>query len=183
MTYKFEMTLGQALTRSAYKYPEKIAIQDDRVRLTYAKFNSRVNRLAHALEGLGLLKGDHIATLSSNCVDLMEVYMAALKMGAIPCPLDMRGTQSDQTHELQLVHPKALIFHAEQSERASLLLQGLQEDIVAVSMGEDNANKYPNTTNLISQGDASEPALKISEEDIAFILFTGGTTGTPKGVI
>jgi acyl-CoA synthetase (AMP-forming)/AMP-acid ligase II len=106
----YQMTLGSALARTASKFPEKIALQDNRIKLTYRKFNQRVNRLANALLGLGLVKGDRIAILSSNCTGLMELFMGALKTGIIPCPLDVRGTLDDQIPHLKWTPSKNNTF-------------------------------------------------------------------------
>ena len=69
-----EGTLGQAFARSARKYPKKIVVKDDKSSLTYAALNGRVNKWANVLSGLGIQRGENIATLSNNCIPLMEVY-------------------------------------------------------------------------------------------------------------
>ncbi|MBP1714122.1 MAG: fadD4, partial [Deltaproteobacteria bacterium] len=89
------MTLGEAFARSARKYPEKIACMDDRQSLTYGALNRRVNRWVHALKGLRLEKGHHVATLANTCLPLMEVYLGNLKQGLVTVPLNSRGTLDD----------------------------------------------------------------------------------------
>ena len=78
-----EMTLGEAFARSARKFPEKVACIDDKGSLTYHQLNRRVNRWVHAIRGLGVVKGAHVATLSNNCISLMEVYLGHLKQGIV----------------------------------------------------------------------------------------------------
>jgi len=64
---------------------------DDEGASTYGQMNERVNRWAHALQGLDRIKGEHVATLSNNCIPLMEVYLGNLKHGIVTVPLDSRG--------------------------------------------------------------------------------------------
>jgi fatty-acyl-CoA synthase len=67
-----EMTLGYSVVRNARKYPNKTAIICEERKRTYRELNERSNRLARALTGLGLVKGDRIAILSLNSIELME---------------------------------------------------------------------------------------------------------------
>src|SRR4030067_2209748 len=85
-----EMVYGDARRRNARKFPDKTAVLCEGKRRTYREFNLRVNRLAGALRKLGLGPKDHVATLSLNAVELMEVYFANLKLGIPIVPLNVR---------------------------------------------------------------------------------------------
>src|SRR5260221_8304749 len=76
------MNIGSLLPRHARYRPDHPAIVFQNKRFTFREFNLRVNRLANALLGLGLSKGDKIATILPNCLELLEVYWAAAKIGA-----------------------------------------------------------------------------------------------------
>ena len=183
MDYAYEMTWGKALVRSRRQYPDKIAVQDDRGKLTYRQFNERVNRLANALRGMKLKKNDRLATLSGNCLELMEIYLAALKIGVIPCPLDVRGLLEDQVVEMALVKPVALAFHPDLAGRAAEIIEKTSNEIQLLVLGGSGGSALSSTEQLIGQGSSEEPVADIHGDDIAFILFTGGTTGRPKGVM
>lgn len=176
------MTLGAALTRSAAKHPAKKAVQDHRAELTYRRFNQRVNRLANALVGQRVKRGERIAALSSNCLELMELFFACLKVGVVPCPLDTRGVPAEQRRLLELAAPGAFAFHPDHSERAEELRRVLEPDALMLTLGDSPALGAVATEELIRQGSDAEPSGPVSEDDTAFILFTGGATGTPKGV-
>ncbi len=75
------MNLGQHLKLNAKKYPGTVALKDAHRSLTYPMVNNRVNRLAHALFGMGLSKGDKVAVLMENSIEIVEVYLARAKTG------------------------------------------------------------------------------------------------------
>jgi len=182
MPKQYEMTWGRALVRSAARYPDKKAVQDQRGHYTYARFNSRVNRLAHGLEGVGLNQGVRLAVLSNNCLELMELFFACLKIGAVPCPLDSRLTLDDQAALLRLAGPRAMAFRPDQSERAKELLTYMAPETFQLVLGQGGPDGLNTTADLINRSSEDEPERDIKGDDTAFILFTGGTTGTPKGV-
>jgi fatty-acyl-CoA synthase len=181
--YAYEMTWGRALVRSVRQYPDKIAVQDDRASLTYRQFNERVNRLANALKNMDLKKGDRLATLSGNCLELMEIYLASLKIGVIPCPLDIRGLLEDQLVQMEIVKPGMLVFHQDMADRVQELVKKKPDAIPTVVLGTAEGLPVSATAQLIGQGSSDEPVVTLHGDDVAFILFTGGTTGTPKGVM
>jgi acyl-CoA synthetase (AMP-forming)/AMP-acid ligase II len=87
------MNIGKLITRHALYRPEHTAVIFENHRLTYRQFNQRVNRLANALLGLGLKKGDKLATVLGNCLELLELYQAVAKTGVVIVPLSplLRG--------------------------------------------------------------------------------------------
>ena len=87
------MHIGGLLSRHARYRSNHTAVIVGDARLTYREFNARVNKVAHALLGLGLTKGDKIATVLPNCMELLEVYWAAAKIGLVVVPMStlLRG--------------------------------------------------------------------------------------------
>lgn len=178
-----EMTLGEAFARSARKFPDKIACMDDDGAISYGQMNSRVNRWAHALQGLGLSKGRHVATLANNCIPLMEVYLGNLKQGVVTAPLDSRGTLEDVCFEAESTDCEALVFHRDFVGRAEEIRQRLPQLKAFVCVGGKAPAFALDYEALLQKASADEPEAKLTEEDEAFLLFTGGTTGRPKGAI
>ncbi len=81
------MNIGNLLSRNARYHPDKLALIFENQRYTFRQFNQNVNQLANALEDMGIRKGDKIATLLPNCVELLEIYWAVAKIGAVVVPL------------------------------------------------------------------------------------------------
>src|ERR1700704_5345220 len=81
------MNIGSLPARHARYRPEHTAIVFKEHRLSFSEFNRRVNRLANALLSLEVSKGDKIATILPNCLELLETYWAVAKIGAVLVPL------------------------------------------------------------------------------------------------
>ncbi|MBI5968110.1 MAG: long-chain-fatty-acid--CoA ligase [Deltaproteobacteria bacterium] len=178
-----EMTLGYSVVRNARKYPNKTAILCEEDRRTYRQLNERSNRLARALMSLGLGQGDRIATLSLNSVALMEAYIAHLKIGAITVPLNAWGTDEEIRHQADFTGCAFFVFHQDflaRVERIRPLLAQVKEWIFIGRSLPSFARSYEE---LIAPNSPEDFPIEVQEEDEAFILFTGGTTGVPKGAV
>ena len=178
-----EMTLGEAFARSARKFPKKIACMDDEGASTYGQMNERVNRWAHALQGLDRIKGEHVATLSNNCIPLMEVYLGNLKYGIVTVPLDSRGTIGDICFEAESTDCETLVFHSDFAGLVEEMLGRVPRIKTFICMGGRSPGFAMDYEELLGRGSSKEPVSDLVEEDEAFLMFTGGTTGKPKGAI
>lgn len=178
-----ETTLGYSVVRNARKYPQKIAVKCAERHLTYQELNDRSNRLAYALQSLGIKKGDRLAALSLNSLELMEIYMAHLKMGVITVPLNAWGTDQDIHYQIEFTGCQGVIFQREFQGRIEKIrphLPGVKEWIC---LGSPPPAFTQNYEELMAAQKAQDFPIAVREEDEAFIMFTGGTTGTPKGAV
>ena len=92
------MNLGAILTNTTGKYPDRTALIHLDVRWTYETLNRRVNRLANALLNTGVKKGDGIALMFFNSNHFVEVYFAAMKIGAVATPVNFRFVGPEIEH-------------------------------------------------------------------------------------
>jgi len=178
-----EMTLGQAFARSARKYPYKTAVMDDEGKMSYDLLNRRVNRWSHAIRGIGLDKGSKVATLSNNCVRLMEVFLGNLKMGVVTVPLNSRGTLDDIIFQTMKTDCEAIVFESKYAQIVEGLREKLRDVKHYVCMGGKPPSFATDYDELLGKSSEGEPHVDLVEEDDAVIMFTGGTTGTPKGAV
>ena len=84
------LTLGEMLSVHARLHPNRMGARDLERSMTFQQWNARACRLANALLGLGLSKGDRVAVLAYNAVEWVEIYIAAAKAGLVAVPLNFR---------------------------------------------------------------------------------------------
>lgn len=86
------LTLGEMLTTGARLHPDRIGARDLERQLSFRQWNARACRLANALIGLGLAKGDRVAVLAYNALEWAEIYAATAKAGLVAVPINFRLT-------------------------------------------------------------------------------------------
>lgn len=180
------MYIGDYLGRRAIYSPDDLAIVDTgkspELRLSFAQMNDRANRLAHWLRSAGVNKGDRVAMLALDGVEHLDVLFACGKLGAIHTALNWRLHWRELQQILADVTPSVLVYdHSFQeaveqlAAAASSIRHWIHLDGAGVSGSlhfGDLLDTAPNTLCVCET---------LVEDDIAAIVFTGGTTGLPKG--
>jgi acyl-CoA synthetase (AMP-forming)/AMP-acid ligase II len=169
--------LSDTIRINAKHFPRKTALICEGQSRTFAEFNVRVNRLADALYASGLRKGDRLGILSTNRIEFVEAYGAAEKGGFIAVPINHRLDHNEIGYIVQ------------NSGMSAMIAEGCYAHLVR-GMAIPNTYVFaPEKTNpatyeaLIATGEAREPDVQIDPHDIAYMMYTGGTTGSPKGVL
>lgn len=176
------MNIGALLTKSAKTYPNNIAIVYATEKVTYTQFNGRVNQLANALSRLGVQKGENVAILQYNYPQTLESLFACFKAGCAAVPINFR------------LHPNEFSFIIDHSEAAAVILsQEFIEPIVSVRERIPKARHLIALSGAVGECEAYEELLaseteSFSEVDmdpdqLAWIFYTSGTTGMPKGAM
>ncbi|HSR10516.1 MAG TPA: AMP-binding protein [Thermodesulfobacteriota bacterium] len=178
-----EMTHGYSFVRNARKFPHKTAVRCGDVRRSYKELNERSNRLARALQGLGFRKGDRIATLSFNSIEVMEAYAAHLKIGAVTVPVNAWGTEKDMRHQAGFTQCRFFVFSEKFLTRVESIRPHLPDVEEWIVIGERKASFPRPYEAMIADASPEDITGEVNEDDDAFILFTGGTTGLPKGAV
>jgi fatty-acyl-CoA synthase len=179
------LDLGRMLTAHARLSPHRIGARDLERSMTFHQWNARACRLANALLGLGLSKGDRVAILAYNTVEWLEIYAAAAKAGLVAVPLNFR------------LVGKEIRYIVDDSGAAVIIVQdqlvGALEDVgpelsvplsrrIWFGAGQCPAG-YASYEKLMSDARDSEPDAAPAPEDPWMFMYTSGTTGTPKGAI
>lgn len=176
--------VGHLLTRNATVYPDRIAIVSEGLELTYSELNKRTNRIGNNLTALGVKKGDRVSYLFRNCVQAVEIFFAAQKIGAVAVPLNFRAMAPEIQYCITYTDSSVLIYDDQFSE----LINSIKDKIPCVKTFIKNCETVPDGelkyAPIAEQGSAEEPDVEINNDtDISRILFTSGTTGMPKGVV
>ncbi len=176
--------IGYWLTKRELLSPDKEAVVDGSRRLSYRQLNRRVNRLANGLRSLGLRSGDRLAILSYNCLEYVETVMAAAKQGLMVVPLNWRLAPKELSFILSDSGAETLIFDPELAPLAESLLREtpVGRTLVLGSLEVQNATAYEPF--LARQMESEpEPDQPVNADSAHIIMYTAGTTGSPKGAI
>lgn len=176
------MNVAKLLTKSALTYPDNLAVVYGSKKMTYAQFNSRVNRLANALNRLGVQQGQNVAVLQYNYPQTLESIFACFKAGCGAVPINFR------------LHPKECAFIIDHSESVAVILSPEFNESIAhirdhtpkarffitLSGAEGELLDYEN---LLSMASDQFVDADVGPDDLAWLFYTSGTTGMPKGTM
>ncbi|MBU0926188.1 MAG: long-chain fatty acid--CoA ligase [Spirochaetes bacterium] len=164
--------------------PDKVAVTDidDGRSFTYRELDARANRLANYMaKEWGIAKGDRVAFLSRNRVEMIDALFAAGKLGAILVPYNVRLSADELATLIADEGPRAL-FYEEAFDSTVRALEGRTGIERTVRLAEKRGTLADEYAAVESYGDASPVSCpSLSEEDIFLLIHTGGTTGLPKG--
>ncbi|HEY3276064.1 MAG TPA: class I adenylate-forming enzyme family protein [Syntrophorhabdaceae bacterium] len=171
------MNLATNLERSAYFFPRRSAIREGGLNMTYAQLNERASRIGSALVALGVRKGEHVGMCAPNSADWIAFYFGVLKAGAVAVTLAPLLTRDELV--LLAGHAKPRFFFTTENR--------LQDLKPLIASGVVKTTIYPggeiDMDRLLAMGSATFKPVDRGRKDVAAILYTGGTTGSPKGVM
>ncbi len=178
------LNLAHMIKINAKKFPNTIALEDKKRSFTYPELNKRVNKLSHSLVSLGLKKGDKIAVLLENSIEIVEAYLAAAKTGMVIVPVHFRFLGSEIKNIIDNSDAKAFVVHDEFTETVDSIkskLNNITPDRYVV-VGE-KVKGYKEYEEFIRKASEKELEINVECKDPWILLYTSGTTGMPKGVI
>ena len=176
--------IGRWVTRRAFLHGGRAAfISGDTIR-TYSELDERTDRLASALLGLGVRRGDRVAVLLVNSMEFMEVLIGSAKIGAVTVPINVRLAGAEIGYILADAGADVFVFHGALGGSA---LPALEEPGVRVRhrvrAGDSPGTGETGYEDLVAQGSHGALDSDVRGSDPAFIMYTSGTTGRPKGAI
>ena len=181
-----EFNLADLFEAAVDAYPEREYLVANGERRTYAQMEARANQLAHFFADRGIGPGDHVGIYSYNSVEWVETAWAVFKLRAVWININYRYVKDELRYLLTNADLKAIVHQREFSPLVTTLLPELPE-LRHVVVVEDGTNVEPTPgavsyeDALAGQSDARDFGPR-SGKDL-YILYTGGTTGMPKGVV
>jgi long-chain acyl-CoA synthetase len=175
-------TFAYIVHRHSLLRPEKEAFVYGTERINYAEFNARVNSLVHALQKMGVTKGDAIGILSWNCLDYVIVYGAAMKGGYVLSRFNPRLGIDELDYIINYSEVKTLFVGPELVETIESLRPKLSMVKNFISIESPAAN-MTDLKELLASYSSEEPDVQVDEDDSLHIIYTSGTTGVPRGAV
>ena len=171
------------LERSAYVYPEKTAVVDGAERRTYPEFLERVNRLAAALQSMGIRGGERVAVLAPNTAMVLEATFAVPRANGVLVALNTRLAPDEIDYILGHCGASLLLHDYELDGLVERLTAAIPRVRVAAP-GEPARDGAFDYERVLADADvASLVPREVAEDDTISINYTSGTTGKPKGVM
>ena len=176
--------LADLFEQAADAFAERECLVANGKRRTYREMEERANRLAHHLAARGVRPGDHVGIYAQNCVEWVETLWAVFKIRAVWININYRYVEDELRYLFDNADLRALVFAREYAPRVAHVAPKLAHALV---IEDGSGAKLSGVTALdyeeaLASGSPARDFAPRSGDD-RYILYTGGTTGLPKGVV
>ena len=176
------MNTVEFLRLSSEIVPDRTAIIFEDKRIDFSTLQQRVNKLADSLSKLGVVPGDRVSTIQVNCNEHIEAYFAITSLDAIYVPVNFRVRSEELEVMLSDSKPKVIFAGSRYHELVKEATKNNNDAKLFVSM-DDESQGWINYDDLIRDGESEDRFPEYDDDDTNIIMYTSGTTGSPKGVM
>jgi long-chain acyl-CoA synthetase len=170
----------ERLGKAARARGDRTAIVDAKARVSFAEVHELTQKLASGLHSKGVRRGDIVAVLLPNSITFAVTYYAASYLGAVFMPVDPRLVPAELDRMMEHAEPRALIVSARYSET----VDGLSNRPPLVLWSDrEGGESGESVEDLLESGTVAAGPQTLEPDDMVAVLYTSGTTGTPKGVV
>ncbi|MCQ4152518.1 long-chain-fatty-acid--CoA ligase [Rhodococcus qingshengii] len=173
-----EYRLADESRRHALARPDALALTGRDGSITFAELDNRINRLANTLLGLGCDQGSRVAVVDRSSTQVVEIVLAAAKIGAVTIPVNWRLSAPEVADVLSDSGARVLFFHSEFEDVVSAVSVDPAIRLVRI----DGSSELDYESRLATSI-AVDPGWRGGPDDVVLQLYTSGTTAKPKGVL
>jgi rifamycin polyketide synthase module 1/2/3 len=174
----------QLLATQAARFGDKVAFYDDHRSVTYAELAQRTRRLAGHVVGLGVPAGERVLMVLGNRVETAESYLALTRAGVVGVCVNPQAAPAEVGYLLADSRARAVITDAEHADLVATQLAATGTDVPVILVGGGaHAAGMLSYERLAADEPATPPRDDLGLDDVAWMLYTSGTTGRPKGVL
>ncbi len=178
-------TIPRALRNACAQWPDKVFLDFSGEKHTFAEADREATRIAHGLAAMGVSKGDRVCSILDNVADLVFVWFAVNKLGAVSVPINTSLKGEYLRHQIADSGAKVVVTEAEYAERVLAVeneLPELETLVVRAPTPEVGpARLEVRTLDSLRADDVSSVDVAIAPDDLALLIYTSGTTGPSKG--
>ena len=173
-------TIVARLRANATAHPEALALVCGDTRLTWGELDMRINRIANLLLGMGLKKGDNIAIISANSIPYAELFLGILRAGGCVTPLSSMASPDALEKMLRDCGATAIFVAAQYLD----LVEGFIDDLPLRRFAIDFERAgFDGYEAALASAATTDPMIPIEMSDAFNLIYSSGTTGTPKGIV
>ncbi len=182
------MNLLLSLNKALTLWPQREAVVEGDLRLTYEQFGRRTAALAHALKGLGLTKGKVAGIIAPNVHQYLEVYYACAALGAVLNPVNFRLSHHEMSFILGNSEAEILLAHTDFADTVAQTVAACPQVKHLIWIGEGACPPVQAQAQAYEEFISGKPtelpdSPPLESDDLAHLYYTSGTTGKPKGVM
>jgi acyl-CoA synthetase (AMP-forming)/AMP-acid ligase II len=175
-----DMTLGDVVTDNALRFPDVVAYRHGHRTVTHAQLRDRAIRLVSAMAAAGVKRQDRIAVLSRNSIEFGELNAATQLSGIIMATINFRLSPPEIDDVLRRVIPSMVFCADEFAPVIADLAAAMPSPPLLVTVGGQASPGITDYERFVGQGRSGQPEFVARPDDIAYLLFTSGTTGASK---